>query len=295
MTTTAFREVSLGITPSIRLVHADCFEWLREAPARSVQAVVTDPPFGMVEYTTGQLEKRANRSGGIWRIPPSFDGSVRQPLPRFTVLTDDDRLRLRQFFFDWAKLLQRVLVPGGHVFVASTTALHHTVFGAIQDAGLESRGEIVRIVRTFRGGDRPKGAEDIYPDVGSMLRSNWEPWGVFRMPFEGTLRDNLATWGTGGLRRREDGTPLADVIESGRTPQRERAIVAHPSLKPQAFLRTVVRASLPLGEGVVLDPFAGSGSTLAAAAAIGYEATGVEVNASFFNDALVAIPQLARV
>lgn len=295
MTTLTPRSVELNLGASlVRLVNEECFEWLRHAEPRSIHAVVTDPPFGIQEYTETHLAKRASGRGGVWRIPPSFDGSQRQPLPRFTVLSDDDLRQLRSFFLEWGTLLQRVLAPGAHVFVASTTALHHTVFGALQDSGLEGRGEVVRIVRTFRGGDRPKGAEDVYPDVSSMLRSNWEPWGVFRMPFDGTLRDNLGRWGVGGLRRREDGTPLGDVVESGRTPRRERDIVNHPSLKPQAFLRTIVRASLPLGAGVVLDPFAGSGSTLAAAASVGYDAVGVEVNAEFYSQAIDAIPRLMQ-
>jgi hypothetical protein len=47
-------------------------------------------------------------------------------------------------------------------------------------------------------------------------------------------------------------------------------------LKPQAFMRQIVRAALPLGEGVVLDPFMGGGSTIAAAVAVGYASVGVE-------------------
>jgi DNA modification methylase len=63
----------------------------------------------------------------------------------------------------------------------------------------------------------------------------------------------------------------------------ERSLAAHPSLKPQAFLRILVRGVLPLGEGVVLDPFAGSGSTLAAADAAGYESIGVEKDSRYFE------------
>ena len=68
----------------------------------------------------------------------------------------------------------------------------------------------------------------------------------------------------------------------------------HPSLKPQAFMRQIVRASLPLGEGVVLDPFMGGGSTVAAAVAVGYESIGIEVDPVFFGMAQEAIPRLAR-
>jgi len=67
----------------------------------------------------------------------------------------------------------------------------------------------------------------------------------------------------------------------------------HPSLKPQAFLRQVVRGVLPLGRGVVLDPFAGSGSTLAAAEAVGYESIGIERDPDYFALAAQALPHLA--
>ena len=80
-------------------------------------------------------------------------------------------------------------------------------------------------------------------------------------------------WAT--VRRRPDGGPFSDVILAGRTPKAEQNLADHPSLKPQSILRQLVYASLPLGEGVVLDPFMGSGSTLAAAEAIGYQCIGI--------------------
>ena len=58
-------------------------------------------------------------------------------------------------------------------------------------------------------------------------------------------------------------------------------------------MRQIVRASLPLGEGVVLDPFMGGGSTIAAAAAVGYQSIGIESDPEFFAMAKAAVPQLA--
>jgi site-specific DNA-methyltransferase (adenine-specific) len=164
----------------------------------------------------------------------------------------------------------------------------------MREAGYEKRGEIVRLVRTLRGGDRPKGAEKDFLGVNSMPRSCWEPWLLFRKPFEGTLADNLRKWKAGGLRRLSSREPFPDVIASSRTPKAEREIAPHPSLKPQAFLRRVVWAMLPLGEGVLLDPFAGSGSTLAAAEALGYRCEGTEKYPEYFELAKVAIPRLAE-
>ena len=94
-----------------RIIHGDAFEWLKKARPNSIHAVVTDPPYGLVEYTPRQLEKLREGHGGVWRIPPAFDNAVRKPLPRFTVLNDDDKDRLEAFFERLAALLMPVLVP----------------------------------------------------------------------------------------------------------------------------------------------------------------------------------------
>ena len=117
---------------------------------------------------------------------------------------------------------------------------------------------------------------------------------LFRKPIGAkTVAENLRRWKTGGLRRLGPVKPLPDSIPSGRTPDREEAVSDHPCLKPQHFMRIIVRALLPLGEGVVLDPFMGSGSTIAAAEAIGYDAIGVEMDDTYFRQAERSIPRLA--
>lgn len=273
----------------------DCLEWLDARPPQSIHAVVTDPPYGLKEYTAPEKEKLRNGRGGVWRIPPSFDGCTRSPLPRFTVLSEDEREELRRFFAALAGHLLRVLVPGGHVFIATNPLLSHLVYLPFMEAGFEKRGEIIRLVQTLRGGDRPKNAHDEFPEVTVMPRSGWEPWGLFRKPCEGRVQDNLRKWKTGGLRRVSADAPFGDVIPSAPTRPEERAISPHPSLKPQAFMRQIVRAALPLGEGIILDPFMGGGSTIAAGVALGYDSIGIELDPLFFEMARTAIPKLAAV
>ncbi|CAN5645463.1 DNA methyltransferase [soil metagenome] len=275
-----------------RLFQADCLEWLRDQPFNSIHGVVTDPPYGLVEYSSAEQRKLRKGKGGVWRIPPSFDGHERSPLPRFTTLSEADLQQLHQFFNIWARCLLPIMVPGAHVMVACNPLVSYLVSDAIGRAGFERRGEIVRLVMTMRGGDRPKNAHEEFSDVTVMPRSQWEPWVLFRRPIEGRVQDNLRKWGTGGLRRISDQQPFGDVIRSSPTRPAERVLAQHPSLKPQDFLRKVVRAVLPLGEGIVLDPFAGSGSTLAAAEAVGYESIGVEMDPHYVEVARTAIPAL---
>jgi len=280
-----------------QIVHADCFEWLGKIPHGSIHAIVTDPPYGVKEYDFDQLDKRANGNGGIWRLPPAFDGNVRSPLPRFTALNEKERKQLYRFFLEWGRLALKALAPGAHVFLASNTFLSQLVFTAVVESGLEYRGSIIRTVRTLRGGDRPKNAEEEFPEICSMPRGCYEPWGLFRKPLpQGmTISDCLRKYGTGGLRRKIDNTPFEDVIESERTPKEEREIADHPSLKPQSFLRKIVYSALPLGKGVLLDPFMGSGSTIAASEAVGYQSVGVERYNKYYILAQEAIPRLSSI
>jgi site-specific DNA-methyltransferase (adenine-specific) len=265
---------------------------MEERPPASVHAIVCDPPYGKEFGPREQAKLRAGR-GGVWRQPPRLGGYDRMPLPRFTVLGDGDRASMRAFFSDFGDLALRVLVPGGHLFVAANPLVSHVVYGSIVSTGFEKRGEIIRLVQTLRGGDRPKGAEQEFAEVTAMPRAAWEPWGLFRKACEGTLAENLRRWGTGGLRRESRERPFTDVIPSSPTPARERRLSPHPSLKPQHFMRQVVRAALPLGRGVILDPFMGGGSTIAAALAIGYESIGLERDPQYFAMAVEAVPKLA--
>jgi len=274
------------------LIHGDCFEWLATAQTNSIEAVVTDPPYGLVEYSEDEQRKLRAGRGGVWRIPPSFDGNKRSPLPRFTVLSRDDIGELERFFFSWALLLFPVIVPGAHVIIASNPLLSFVVASAVTRAGFERRGEIIRLTMTMRGGDRPKAAHTEFAEISVMPRSMWEPWLIFRKPIEGRVQDNLRRWKTGGFRRPSKDQPFGDVIASGPTRKAERSLAPHPSLKPQTFLRKVVRGVLPLGEGTVLDPFAGAASTLAAAEAIGYCSIGIEKDARYFDIAREALPKL---
>lgn len=278
------------------LIHADCLEWLGRIPESCIHGIVTDPPYGVKEYEFDQLEKRANGNGGIWRIPPSFDGSMRQPLPRFTALNAKERAQLSRFFTEWASVAVHALRPGGHVFIACNSFMCQMVYSALVAGGLEFRGQLIRVVRTLRGGDRPKNAEEEFPDVCSLPRGSYEPWGILRKPIPTGMKvsECLRKFETGGLRRLPEGVPFTDLIEAGRTSREEREIADHPSLKPQALLRELVYSVLPLGKGVVVNPFMGSGSTVAAAEALGIRCIGIEKNVEYFKVAKKSIGRLSK-
>lgn len=295
MATKGVGENSIFSSSEYSIQCCDAFEWMAAREPNSIHAIVTDPPYGLREYTEVEKRKLRNGRGGVWRIPPAFDGCKRSPLPRFTVLDEYDQSALRSFFKGFAECARRILVPGGHIIIATNPLLSHFVYLPLIEAGFEKRGEIIRLVQTLRGGDRPKNAHKEFDDVTVMPRSAWEPWGLFRKPCEGRVQDNLRKWKTGGLRRISREQPFSDVIQSAPTRPEERALAPHPSLKPQRFMRRIVRAALPLGLGTVLDPFMGAGSTIASALAVRYDSIGLEIDPHYFVVARRAIPLLARI
>lgn len=278
---------------SYTIYNADSLQWLRTQRANSFHAVVTDPPFGVVEFTPEELNKRRSGKGGIWRLPNSFDGATRMPTPRFTVLDGHDRMGVLAFHLRLAPELFRVLLPGAHVMIASHCLVSHLVAQSFCMAGFEARGQFVRVVKTLRGGDRPKFGHKIYRDISVIPRSCFEPWLLFRKPCEGRVMENLKRYGTGALRRPSENVPFPDLLNAPPARKPERNLANHPSLKPQSLMRFLVRASLPLARGVVLDPFMGSGSTIAAAKYLGLESVGVELDSRYFSMARFAIHKLA--
>jgi site-specific DNA-methyltransferase (adenine-specific) len=182
-----------------QLYAGDCFDVMSRMPSLLIQAVINDPPYGLVEFSEREVQKLRRGRGGVWRIPPSFDGVQRSALPRFTVLSATDLRNLEEFFAELARAVARIVVPGGNVLVASNLLLSHHVANALVRGGLESRGAIIRTVMTMRGGDRPKNAHEEFADVSVMPWSMWEPWLCFRKPLEGCVQDNLRTWGYGWI------------------------------------------------------------------------------------------------
>ena len=124
-------------TSGYKLVEGNCFSWFAERKPNTVHAIVTDPPYGLKEYTEEEKAKLRRGKGGVWRIPPTLDGCVRRPVPRFTVLGEEEKRELKEFFSRWAIGAMRVLVPGGHVFIATNPLLSHLVYMPMIEAGFE--------------------------------------------------------------------------------------------------------------------------------------------------------------
>jgi site-specific DNA-methyltransferase (adenine-specific) len=140
---------------------------------------------------------------------------------------------------------------------------------------------------------------------GTSVRPALEPITWARKPLIGTVAENLLQHGTGAVNVdgcKVDGLRLpANFIHDGleeacdllgdaarffycaKADASERRNSKHPTVKPLALMRYLCRLVCP-PDGIVLDPFCGSGTTLEAARLEGFAAIGCELNPEYIQD-----------
>lgn len=251
----------------ITLVTADCIEGMRALPSDSIDAIVTDPPYGDFLGT-----KSAEVSE--WE---GWDS---------TGITFDPAL--------WQEAL-RVAKPGAHLAVFSATRIVHRLVTVIEAAGWEIRDMLVWAYATGQ-----VKSPNIPGGLGSGLKPAWEPISLARKPFTGSLRANIEKHEVGGLFIDEARIPPAEDEKRtvGRWPTnlmetdpllgdydriflvpkpnpKERRGNTHPTVKPVGLMQHLVTLVTPPG-GTVLDMFVGSGSTCVAAKLEGRSCYGID-------------------
>jgi len=282
------------------LIEADALTTLAKLPTACIDAIVTDPPYGI-----GIMDQRWDAIGS-----PGLESF--EAFERWTQI--------------WATEAQRVLKPGGHLLAFGAPRTFHRLVAGVEDAGLEVRDQVLWLY----GQGLPK-SRRLSGGRASALKPAYEPILVARTPLAGTLPENLHRYGTGALnieatrvprpnasagywpanvtlshspdcpealmakpasgpsrlfycakanrQEREAGCgqlPVRRVaLYTGRRHQPRLVRNIHPTVKPMALMRWLIRLATPEG-GIVLDPFCGSGTTGAATVLEGRRFVGIE-------------------
>lgn len=151
---------------------------------------------------------------------------------------------------DWLSQAARVVRPGGSVVLFTDNAAVSRVWDAGMDVGLHPLNTLYWVK----------------PDPPATPRQNFAS-AVETAVFFRTVGRPLY-WGGGGWTRNVFEYPLAHKEVDGKTRY-------HPTQKPVRLMRDLVRLFAP-PNGIVLDPFAGSGTTLVAAIAEGRRGVAIE-------------------
>lgn len=301
------------------LIEGDALRLLETMPAHSVDAIVTDPPYGI------------GFAGHAWdgRSIRKATGQGLSPAEAFQRWTSQ-----------WAAQCRRVLKSGGHLIAFGAPRTFHRLASGIEDSGLEVRDQLLWLYST----GAPK-SRRLPGGRATNLKPAYEPILLARTPLEGTVQGTIDTWGTGALNI--DATSIgkgghwpanvtlshapdcpAALIDAGsdgpsrllfgakapnaereagceQLPQSARALFTgkgrsprlraniHPTVKPLALMRWLVRLVTPPG-GVVLDPFAGSGSTGIAALLEGRTFLGIEREGEYVDIACARLTHWAH-
>jgi site-specific DNA-methyltransferase (adenine-specific) len=273
----------------------DAFKLLQEIPPRSVDAVVTDPPYGI------------GLRSAPWDAVSSYESWAER----------------------WASECARVLKPGGHLLAFGAPRMVHRLAIGLEAGGLELRDQLIWLY----GSGVPKSRS--YGGRASCLKPGYEPILMARAALAESVTSTDEEFGTGLLEvdaarlaggrwpcnvalshttscgpagctracpagmldrstprsrpsrfyycakasraEREAGCnhlPRRSVAVYGSRTRRPRQNT-HPTVKPVALMRWLVRLGCP-PSGLVLDPFAGSGSTGIACLAEGRRFIGLE-------------------
>ncbi|MGH6990077.1 MAG: site-specific DNA-methyltransferase [Stellaceae bacterium] len=221
------------------VLEGDCLDRMAELPSGSIDLVFADPPYNL--QLNGEL-RRPNHS--------RVDG-VEEAWDQFASFAEYDRFTLA-----WLEAARRILKPDGALWVIGS---YHNIFrvgAALQDLGFWVLNDIVwrktNPMPNFRGRRFTNAHETL---IWCAKSQAGRP--TFNYDAMKALNDDLqmrSDWllpvCTGAERMKRDGRKL------------------HPTQKPEALLHRVLLATTRPGE-IVLDPFAGTGTTAAVARRLG--------------------------
>jgi site-specific DNA-methyltransferase (adenine-specific) len=270
----------LSATGGSELIFGDnlaAMRTLAREEAESFALAYLDPPF-----LTGRMHEAIDKKGGA-------KGAARERRDAF-----DDRWSSRAEYLEslGARLVavRELLAPHGSVVVHVDPKTSHYVKVMCDEIFGEECFASEIVWRYRRWPSKTPNFQRVH-DVLLRYRKDAACPPRWNQLYEPLAASTLATWGTkkqravvGADGRRErsssmeiasDGTPMGDVWDIGVIAPVSRERTGYPSQKPEALLERVLRALTQPGDRV-LDPYAGSGTTLVVAARLGRSFVGID-------------------
>lgn len=183
----------------------DLFDVLPTLEAASIDACVTDPPYGIAfmnqawdNFSPTATAARIVPNRAIASDNPNLKGRTRGPASSPSAVEYNRSLEGQRGFQGWterwAREVFRVLKPGAHLLVCGAPRSFHRMTCGLEDAGFEIRD----CLSWLYGQGFPKSL-NVGEGRGTALKPGWEPIVLARKPFSGTVAANVLTHGTGAL------------------------------------------------------------------------------------------------
>lgn len=281
----------------------DCRQVLKRLPSACVTACITDPPYNYEfighKWDDSEITRRKERVASkdsktlVKNIPygSGLAGGVRNAA--WYRKNRQNILDYEEWCFEWGQELFRVCKPGATVAVFNSTRTVAHVQVALERAGFYSRD----IVVYRRSSGIPKGVNisrqlekkgvdgaDDWKGWHSCLRNEWEAICVLQKPLTDNYVTTFKEFGTGLFyTSRPDGGFQSNILENiERGPAEDFNV--HCTVKPLPLMDKLVKMFVPRQKGaLLLDPFAGSGTTLLAAKNNGIDYVGIEIEERYLD------------
>lgn len=284
-----------------QLFQGDCREILTKIPDNTISCVITDPPYNYEfigrSWNHEEIQRRISRvkdsSTLVKNIPygSGLAGGVRNE--RWYERNRENIKEYRNWCGEWSQELFRICKAGAFVAVFSSTRTLAHVQVALEDSGFYARDCLV--YRRHSG--IPKGlnvekklAKENNPNSSdwkgwhTCFRNEWEAIVLVQKPLINNYVETLELNGIGALKTIMPDNSFQSNILEGYLKGRGEKFDVHCTIKPLDLIKKLLRTFVPSkSENIVLDPFAGTGTTLVAAKELGLGFIGIEVEPNYFE------------
>lgn len=177
---------------SVTLYHGDCIDVMRELPEASVDAVITDPPYGLgfmgkawdADFINATIDRRRQYAGDPSGGENGGYRSAAVEAGRYDLSLKGNRV-FGAWCQEWSTEALRILKPGGHLLAFGGTRTWHRLACAIEDAGFEVRDSIAwmygsgfpKSLDVSKAIDKAAGAEREVPRSQSADGEGYDPKG----------------------------------------------------------------------------------------------------------------------
>ncbi|MDQ6786112.1 MAG: site-specific DNA-methyltransferase [Acidobacteriota bacterium] len=284
-----------------QLFQGDCRKVLNKIPDNTISCVITDPPYNYEfigrSWNHEEIQRRISRvkdsSTLVKNIPygSGLAGGVRNE--RWYERNRENIREYRNWCSEWSQELFRVCKAGAFVAVFSSTRTLAHVQVALEDSGFYARDCLV--YRRHSG--IPKGlnvekklAKENNPNSSdwkgwhTCFRNEWEAIVLVQKPLINNYAETLELNGIGALKTIMPDNSFQSNILEGFSKGRDEKFDVHCTIKPLDLIKKLLETFVPIkSENIILDPFAGSGTTLVAAKELGLGFIGVEIEPNYFE------------
>ena len=252
-----------------QILTGDCVEHMKKLSAASVDLVYADPPYNL---SGNGLKWRGSTTGGDWDM-------INEAWDQMSVSEYAD------FTQQWIDACHRLLKPHGAIYISCA---HHNL-GEVMTALKKSSFKINNVITWHKTNAMPNMTRRVYTHTSEFViwAVKGKKW-IFN--YEELKKINPDRQQDGSLKQMRDVWTMP-LVQGKERLRGQDGKALHPTQKSEEMLRRIIIASSN-PNGLVLDPFLGSGTTAVVAKKLGRQWIGIESDKRYLESAKKRIARI---